>query len=172
MAAKNWSLIAVFLKQSEGGFVMNPHDPGGATNYGVTIGELSACRKRPCTVSDVRNLSWIEARDILKSQYWDAVHGDDLPSGLDYCVVDAAVNSGPVRAIEWLQASVGVQADGHYGVITAAAVAAVNDRQAAIKRYDAARLGFMRHLRTWRFFSRGWSARVNLVTERAEKLAA
>lgn len=172
MTAQNWPQIISWEKGSEQGFVDNPRDPGGATKYGVTLRELSAWRKRMCSVDDVRNLTWLEACEILKSQYFDAVHGDELPSGIDYCVVDAAVNSGPVQAIKWLQRSLGIAADGHYGVVTAQAVAALKNRKAAIERYDAARLGFMRHLRTWPFFHNGWFARVHLVTRRAEALAA
>lgn len=172
MSAKNWPVVSLWIKQSEGGFVNNRRDPGGATNYGITLRTLMAWRHRPVSVADVRSLQWSEAVAIIKSQYADTVHFDDLPSGLDYCVVDAAVNSGPVKAIQWLQRSLGIAADGHYGIQTAAAVAGVNDVRGAIERYDAARLGFMRHLRTWPFFGSGWFARVNLVTKRAEALAA
>ena len=172
MSAQNWPLIASWIKQSEGGFVDNPRDPGGATNYGITLRTLSAWRKMPCTVDDIGALTWGDAREIVKTLYWDTVHGDELPAGLDYCVADAAVNSGPVQAIKWLQRSLGIVADGRFGPVTAQAVKSIRDPKAAIERYDAARLGFMRHLRTWPVFGRGWFARVNLVTERAKGLTA
>lgn len=168
----NFQQISLWEKASEGGFVNDPRDPGGATNLGCTLRELEAYRGHPVTVQEVRELQWPEAQAIMKTQYWDAVHGDDLPGGLDYCMMDAAYNSGQVQAIKWLQASIGVAVDGHYGLVTAARVRGLNDRKAAIEAYDKARLGFMRHLRTWPVFGKGWFARVNLVTSRAIALAA
>lgn len=172
MTEANWPKMVGWIDADEGGFVNNPRDPGGATNHGVTLRELAAFEKRPVTVADVRTLPLATANAILKSQYFDAVHGADLPSGLDYAVADAAVNSGPVQAIKWLQASLGTAADGHYGVVTAQAVAAIEDVSSVIDAYDAARLGFLRHLRTWPVFGKGWFARVNRVTQRAKSLLA
>jgi lysozyme family protein len=171
MSAADFDQISLWVKASEGGFVNNQRDPGGATNMGVTLRELSAYRGHICTVADVRNLQWPEAQAIMKTQYWAAVHGDDLPAGLDYCVMDAAYNSGQVQAIKWLQASLRVPVDGHYGLVTAQAVRGINDGKAAIESYDTARLGFLRHLRTWSVFGKGWFSRVNLVTARALVLA-
>lgn len=172
MSAQNWPIIASWIQRVEGGFVNDPRDPGGATKYGITIRTLSAWRKMPCTVEDVGRLTWTDAREIVKTLYWDTVHGDDLPSGLDYCVADASVNSGPVQAIKWLQRSLGIAADGLFGPVTAEAVRTIRDVKGAIDRYDAARLGFLRHLRTWPVFGRGWFARVNFVTQRAKGMAA
>ncbi|MHB1024072.1 MAG: glycosyl hydrolase 108 family protein, partial [Acidobacteriaceae bacterium] len=86
MTEKNWPQIAIWIRQSEGGFVNDPRDPGGATNFGVTLRVLQAWRHRATSVADVRDLSSAEANDILKAQYFDAVHGAQLPSGLDYAV--------------------------------------------------------------------------------------
>lgn len=171
MTEANWPQIAEVERAEEGGYVNNLHDPGRATKYGVTIGELAVWRKRPVTVADVQNLTWAEASEILKTQYFDKVRGDLLPAGLDLAVTDAAVNSGPVRAIMWLQRAVGVEVDGCFGIITAHAVAGINDVDALIERYDAARLGFLRHLRTWPWFRRGWFARVNFITAKSKAMA-
>jgi lysozyme family protein len=174
MSQASWPQIASWLDADEGGFVDDPRDPGGATNHGVTLRELAAYEGHQVTVADVRALSLTTANAILKTQYFDAVHGADLPSGLDYAVTDAAVNSGPVQAIKWLQAVLKISADGHWGVITSHAVSQIKpaDVVALIDAYDRARLGFLQRLRTWPIFGKGWSNRVNRVPARAKILAA
>lgn len=168
----NTAEVTLWIKVSEGGFVDNPRDPGGATNMGVTLRELAAYRGHSVTVHDVQDLTWAEAKTILVAQYMDPVHFNDLPSGLDYCVADESFNSGPTKAIKMLQQIVHTEADGHYGLLTAAAVRGINDREGAVEAYDKARLGFLRHLPTWAYFGNGWLNRVNLVSSRAKIMAA
>ena len=144
----------------EGGYVDHPKDPGGATNQGITQRTydewrdyLGADRK------GVRGISPDEVSQIYRARYWDAVKGDHLPDGLAYCVFDAAVNSGPARAVRWMQAALGVPADGVAGPQTLAAAQRC-DVAGAIKSVCAARLAFMRSLKIWPTFGRGWAARV------------
>jgi lysozyme family protein len=47
MAAANFLRILALILRVEGGYVDNPHDPGGATKYGITLGTLSSCRGKP-----------------------------------------------------------------------------------------------------------------------------
>ena len=35
---------------------------------------------------------------IYKKNYWDKVKGDDLPGGLDLCVIDFGLNAGQGRS--------------------------------------------------------------------------
>lgn len=146
----------------EGGFSNNPHDPGGATMEGVTQRVYDAYRivhKLPrAPVSQIPN---DELDDIYQKQYWNPIRGDILPSGLDASVFDTSVNSGPTEAIILLQKALGVTADGHIGLMTLAKLRGVNDIEGLISRYNALRLGFMHRLRTWRFFDKGWTARVH-----------
>lgn len=155
----------------EGGFANHPRDPGGRTMRGVTQRTYDAYRasKGKGTV-DVIGISEEELRDIYRSQYWHKVEADDLPMGLDYAVFDFAVNSGPSRAAKFLQRIVGVAED---GVIGAQTIAAVRQRDATtvIDRLCSDRLSWLRRLKTFDAFGKGWTRRVNSVREDATDMA-
>ena len=69
----------------------------------------------------VRQITEAEVRDLYRRQYWTTIRGDDLPSGIDYVVFDAAVHSGPVQAVKWLQRALAMdQNDGIVGEATLA----------------------------------------------------
>ncbi|MFC2248717.1 glycoside hydrolase family 108 protein [Labrys portucalensis] len=150
---------------SEGGYVNHPKDPGGATKYGITAATLGAWRKlgRKAMPPEVAALTLAEATRILDKQYAQPIRYAELPSPIDYVVFDEAVNSGPVQAIRDLQACVGAKVDGNIGINTLRAVQGVNDRAALVRKLCTRRLGFMRRLRTWVTFGRGWTNRVNHV---------
>ena len=159
-----------YVFASEGGFVNHPKDPGGATNMGVTRATLAAWRKRPVTVDEVKRLTRAEAERIYKAQYWDTIRGDDLPPGVDYAVFDISVNSGPGRAARFLQQALRIEADGVVGAKTIAAAAAVSDVGLA-RDVCARRLAWMRTLKTWRTFGKGWGSRVAEVQRVAVAMA-
>lgn len=143
----------------EKGYTNTPGDPGGPTNYGITIKTLSAVRGRSVTVDDVKNLTKDEAEQILRKEYATPIQYDSLPPGVDYCVLDCCVNSGPERAAEILQGCVGVKTDGIIGAKTLDAVRTTNP-QRLIVDYCAKRVEFMQSLTTWGQFGRGWTIRV------------
>ena len=150
----------------EGGWVDHPADPGGATMKGVTIGTFAQFKGRKVTKDELRNISDADLRAIYKRGYWDKVRGDELPAGLDHVAFDAAVNSGPSRGIRLLQQALGVTADGKIGPETLARAQSVNARS-AIEAALMARLSFMRSLKHWPTFGKGWQARVNRVRDEA-----
>jgi lysozyme family protein len=154
----------------EGGYVDHPRDPGGATNLGVTIGTLSGWLGRPATKAEVRALTVDAVAPIYRKNYWDAVRADELPAGVDYCVFDFGVNSGPRRAIMALQRAVNVADDGAIGPITLAAVKRKSPEN-IISRICSDRLSFMRRLSTWPTFGRGWQRRVEGVEREAIRMA-
>lgn len=161
------SLKAVLVH--EGGWADHPKDPGGATMKGVTIGTYR--RYKPgATKEDLRNITDAELQRIYRDGYWDKVRGDDLPSGVDFCVMDFAVNSGPARAAIYLQEIVGVAPDGKIGPLTLQAVAKW-DSVALIEALCAKRMGFLKRLSTWPTFGKGWSARVTGVLRLAKDMA-
>ena len=151
-----FALLAVH----EGGYSNHPDDPGGATNRGVTQRTYDSYRARHGRIRcDVRQITDGEVAEIYRGQYWDAIRGDDLPAGVAYCVFDAAVNSGPGRALRWLQAEIGATVDGVIGNETLG-LAARRDPVRLIDGYCARRLTFMKRLKHWPTFKNGWSGRV------------
>jgi lysozyme family protein len=170
MAAANFLRVLALVFRSEGGYVDHPADPGGATNYGITLATLSACRGRRCTKDDVRELTAEEAGEIYRSRYWDKARCDELPAGIDYAVFDAAVHSGPGRAVRMLQKALGVAPDGIVGPMTLAA-ARRSDPRAVIAAICNQRLSVLRRLPGWAVFGRGWSRRVAQVRQTASAMA-
>lgn len=143
------------LLKHEGGFSDHAADPGGKTRFGIT----EAVAREAGYRGDMRELPLDLAKRIYKSRYWDAVRADELPEAVRYAVFDAAVNSGPIQAIRWLQRAVGVRDDGVIGPITLGAVRAT-DPQVLLRRMLSARLRFMTDLPTWPTFGRGWARRI------------
>ena len=154
----NFDACLAHVLKYEGGWSDHPKDPGGATNYGVTLRTYSAWLGRPASKAELRGIAHNEVAAIYRAEYWDAVRGDDLPPGFDLVAFDAAVNSGPSRGARWLQTAIGANADGKIGPATIAAADRAGDD--AIRSACAIRLHFLRGLETWPVFGKGWSARV------------
>lgn len=145
----------------EGGYSNHPKDPGGPTKYGITKKTLEAHRGRKVSIDEVKNLTIEEAEDVYRKSYWAQSGGDLLPDGLDYAAFDFGVNSGPSRAVRTLQELLGVDIDGIVGVKTAdAANKYPGGIEELIRAYCDARMRFLRKLKNWGSFSRGWTIRV------------
>ena len=95
---------------------------------------------------------------IYRENYWDRVKGDDLPSGIDFCVFDWAVNSGVSRASKALQRIVGVKDDGVIGPITVKETFKC-DSDKVILSYTEVRENFYKKLSTFNTFGKGWLSR-------------
>lgn len=154
----------------EGGYVDDPKDPGGATNYGITIGTLSAWLGRPATKADVAALTQATAAPIYSANYWMAAKCDRLPVGLDLLVFDTAVNMGVSRAAKFLQAALGVAVDGQIGPKTLTALAEA-DQSKLIHSYVDQREAFYHGLSTFGRFGKGWMSRLDDVEARALEMA-
>ena len=57
----------------------------------------------------------VDVASLYKTEYWDKVRGDDLPSGVDWAAFDWAVNSGSKRPAKAIQRIVGAKQDGAIG---------------------------------------------------------
>jgi len=167
--AQAFTNVLPLVLAHEGGYVNHPKDPGGATNTGVTQAVYDAYRdNRGVERRSVKQITRAEIQDIYKRQYWDMVNGDELPAGLDYAVFDYGVNSGPNRAAKDLQRLLKAQIDPALGVdgqigeatLRAARRAADLDEVKLIADYCNRRMRFLRGLRTYGTFGRGWKRRV------------
>ena len=160
--------LALVLK-SEGGFVNNPADPGGMTNLGVTKKTYEAWVNRTVDEAEMRGLTPDDVAPLYQRNYWDKVAANSLPVGVDYCLFDTAVNSGPSQAVKFIQRALNVVVDGVLGQQT---IAAANQRDAAelIEQFCEERLQFMQSLKTWPTFGRGWQRRVEEVQAAAQAM--
>lgn len=156
---QNFAESLQHVLKHEGGFVNHPDDPGGMTNLGCTKAVWEEHCGHPVNEKVMRALTPADVAPLYKRKYWDKIQGDELPSGIDYVVFDAAINSGPGRAAKWLQATIGVEVDGGIGPKTLAAVKAFDQKQ-FIDDYTKRRLSFMMDLPTWGTFGKGWTRRV------------
>ncbi|HWP16891.1 MAG TPA: glycosyl hydrolase 108 family protein [Xanthobacteraceae bacterium] len=155
---------------SEGGYVNHPSDPGGPTNFGITIGDYRRYMKPDASAADVRVMKVEEATSIYREKYWRAMRCDDLPAGVDYCAFDYAVNSGTGRVPKVLQRVLGVGVTGRFDEATLAA-AQKRDPRTLIEAICDERLRFLQGLKTWPVFGKGWGKRVGEVRVAALALA-
>ena len=150
----------------EGGFVNNAKDPGGATNKGVTLAELSHYLGRQATVTELKAMTPALVAAIYKRDYWQAVRGDDLRAGVDLMAFNACVNCGPGHAAKFLQAAAGVAQDGLIGVGTLAALAKREDK-AVIGAFAVAQKAYYEGCDDFPAFGDGWLSRLKVCTARA-----
>ncbi|MBO6755485.1 MAG: glycoside hydrolase family 108 protein [Roseibium sp.] len=183
MAIQTFERVKPKLFAHEGGYSGDRHDPGNwssgkagkgrliGTKYGIAAPTLIANRDYYVTADHMRVLTRADAIAIYKAQYWDTVRGDDLPAGVDYCVYDYSVNSGPGRASRELQRVVGVPVDGVIGPQTLNAVRRCGKPLSTIiDEICDRRLAFMKRLRVWPRYKNGWSRRVSEVRSYSKKL--
>ena len=99
--------IAEAIVAREGGYVNDPDDPGGATNFGVTIHTmrrlgLDLTGDGQVTPEDVRRLTRAQAVDIFVEHYFERPLIAQLPQKLQASVFDMYVNAGN-NAVKILQ---------------------------------------------------------------------
>lgn len=80
---------------NEGGYVDNPADPGGATNFGIS--------QRAYPDLDIANLTREQAIDIYYRDYWLKYGLQRLRGEIAGKMLDLCVNLGPEAAVLCLQ---------------------------------------------------------------------
>lgn len=120
--ASDFTACRAWLMPIEGGYTV---DQGGPTQEGIEQREYDAwCKLNNSTSGPVKDASEATLTAIYKAQYWNP-YCPFLPPGVNLVFFDTSVNQGPGIGVVFLQRSLGVEADGHFGVVTAAAVKAI-----------------------------------------------
>ena len=115
MRYKSFDEIIEIVLEHEGGYVNDPDDPGGETNFGIA--------KRSHPDVDIANLTKEGAKEIYKSEYWDKNKVESLPEYLRHIYFDMCVNQGRGRAVRIMQRAAnakgaGLKVDGGMGPVT------------------------------------------------------
>lgn len=146
--------------ETEGGYVNDPLDPGGETNFGITQPMLKDAIAQGVVPpgTSIANLIKEQAASIYYALVWKADGLDQFSPALGFQVLDMAVNSGIHEARITLQRAAGVTPDGEVGPQTIAAV----QRQGPqfVCRFIAERLDFLARLPGWAHDGRGWAHRI------------
>jgi len=167
----------------EGGFVDDPDDPGGATNWGVSLRflrarlsgtnvagiDLDADGDGDVDADDVRGLTREQAVELYRTEFWDRYDYEKMPVGVGEKVFDACVNMGPRTAHRLLQRAIraagggDLDDDGIVGPKTESALWAVGAPACVVASFRSEMAGFYRVLATRRpsmeKFLRGWLRR-------------
>ena len=91
----NYKKIIEITLHHEGGYVHDPKDLGGETNFGIA--------KRWYPDLDIKNLTEEEAAEIYKKDYWDKYKLDEIPENLQHIYFDMVVNMGVRNAGKIIQ---------------------------------------------------------------------
>jgi lysozyme family protein len=93
-------VIGFIISKNEGGYVNDPNDKGGETNYGIA--------KRWHPNVDIKNLTLEQAENIYYDEYFSK-----LPTLTDinllYQILDMAINAGVSKALELYKVGMSVE---------------------------------------------------------------
>lgn len=113
----DFNLAIPVVLANEGGYVNNPADPGGETNFGIS--------KRAYPNVDIKNLTKEAAAEIYRHDYWR--FGDLNSQDIATKLLDMSVNIGIKRAVTLCQISINdigghCNVDGKWGPSTESTV--------------------------------------------------
>jgi lysozyme family protein len=165
--------LAATLKH-EGGWADHPKDPGGATMKGVTLATFRRLVNPKATKADLKAITADEVSTVYRKGFWSQIMADEMPAGVDFAVFDYAVNSGPSRAVKAVQSLCGLEGNDVDGVVGPQTLKAISetDEEDLIMELCAQRLAFVKRLKTWPTFGKGWESRIAAVRKLALEMAA
>lgn len=186
----NWDHAAEHILKVEGGYVNHPNDPGGATNWGISLRFLKDEARRNNVVydlgdvdddgdidaDDIKKLPVKDALAIYKEVFWNPYFYWEYPLRTALKLFDMGVNMGNVQAHRLAQRAANsmsptdpLKVDGVFGPKTRAKILALSQKNETL---------FLSHLRAHQrnfydniisrnpklaVFRRGWMNRVNSV---------
>ena len=154
-----WDKAIEFVLKAEGGYTLDPNDPGGETNFGIS--------KKAYPALDIKNLTVDQAKDIYRRDYWQACECDQLAYPFDIATFDCAVNQGVGMAKRLLQIALGVNVDGVIGdkTVSASFKADVQSVKKLLSERLAAYARLMAENPKLVVFAMNWCSRVIALAE-------
>jgi len=159
----DFNLAIPHVLQHEGGFVDHPNDPGGATQFGISLRFLQQSTAN-ITQTDIRHLSVADAIKIYEREWWQRYHYAAIDSQqLATKVLDLAINMGSHQAHICLQRAVRATT-GNYltedGVLGCQTLNSLNtaNSDVLLAAFKSEAAGFYRNLRQPQF-EKGWLMR-------------
>jgi lysozyme family protein len=172
MRSKRFEKFIRIILEHEGRFSVDPDDPGGATNYGVSLRFLKNDlgmlgdfdHDGDLDEQDIIVMTQEQAEDIYYEYFYLPLYIESLENeALALQLFDFGVNAGKSRAVKILQRVLKVPDDGIIGPIT---IAAANDSECGRcgECYRDARLEYYDQLcvdnPAFAKYRRGWFNRV------------
>ena len=139
----------------EGGYVNDPRDPGGETNWGVTKRTAQANGY----TGNMKTMTRQQAYEIYRRAFWLRYNCEQMPDAVAYQFFDAAMNHGFGNASRMLQRAVGVLDDGIIGKYSLEAINS-NPISDTLMVLNGERLNFYTRLKNFDRFGKGWVNRV------------
>jgi lysozyme family protein len=163
----------------EGGFVNHPNDPGGATNYGISLRFLADHPEAgdfdgdgDVDVQDIANMTIDQAKEVYRKFWWDKYeYGLINDQTIATKVFDMSVNMGSGRAHKILQTALNkafglrLDVDGILGKGTRGVINSCADdvEQSLLKAICDEQFGFYQRLIAndpkLKVFEKGWKNR-------------
>ena len=111
MRDRDFLAAQAFVLAIEGAPSDDEYDKGGYTKHGISETFFNTV-KHHAAKKNVKDITFMEAMDILYENFWLVCQCDKLPRGIDLVVYDTAVHCGMLRAIKYLQKALGLPQDG------------------------------------------------------------
>ena len=148
----DFNIAVELVLKHEGGYVDDPNDPGGETNFGIS--------KRAHPDLDIKNLTREQAVEIYEKEYWNPIYGQLNFQELANQLLDFGVNAGTHTAVTLLQEHVlySVSVD---GILNDNQVAAANSQSFddCTEVYALERIRHYSKLKNFDRYAAGWVRR-------------
>lgn len=147
------------------GYMRQPHE----ARFGITadiLGDYLADFPDESIPTTIGDLTPEQATSILYAEFWEECNCDQLPPSIAFVVFCAAILTGPVRAMKWLQRLLGVQDDGIHGPRTIRALRTAST-EALITDYLTEQQFHEMGLPHWNANRRWWTRRLFAIARAA-----
>lgn len=156
----------------EGGYTADPQDSGNWTGGAIGKGQLKGTKfgiaANTYSDLDIKNLTQAQAIAIYERDFWKKPKLDQLPPAVGFQVLDASINHGAKRAVQFLQRALGVGDDGVIGPKTIAAAKVADPKVTIDSILDQREQLYRQHPKFGRF-GKGWLARLEANRKYAEQ---